>query len=150
MKVFAYGTLREHCSRHHVFQAMNARKLHPDFIFGKMFAPCSDWPFIVIESNTYTVITGEVYEFDDSKIGIIDRIEGYEKGRKNNLFERIQTTTCDSKQQVYVYVGSKYLIESCTNKKRIDYGDWLAYKLMLLGYARNSKTQQLIRQRAAS
>jgi len=149
MKLFVYGTLLPTCSRFSVLQQLEAKFIVKDEILASMFSTNKEWPFIIVEPNNFKVVTGEVYELDDEKIVNIDRIEGYQKGRLDNLFERIEVTTIHANHKVVVYVGGQYLQNSVKNDpdtRRIEYGDWIAYIRMLEGYSRNTKEQQRRRQ----
>lgn len=82
MKVFVYGTLKKGGS---LFLEEHARNIRKARIKGKLYTVDGVWyPFANIEEDG--IIQGEIHEYDELMLPILDRIEnGYDRRRVQTL-----------------------------------------------------------------
>lgn len=156
MKLFVYGTLLSSQPRYRLLKNIKAKFIGCDDILAKMYTINREWPFILLPSQQLptdeknpTVVTGEIYELSDKDINRIDDIEGYNPERNDNLFNRLTTTTLNNRE-VFIYIGGKYLKDRLLANAaiRIEYGDWIAYRRMLIGYSKNTQQKHILSSRS--
>jgi gamma-glutamylcyclotransferase (GGCT)/AIG2-like uncharacterized protein YtfP len=97
MNVFVYGTLKRGYNNYDVMQKSNAVFLGCETV--NDFA-CVDSPlFPIAFEKRHHKIKGEVFSIDDSKLFLIDRVEGYPKDYK-------RTTISTQYGDAYIYYYS--------------------------------------------
>lgn len=75
----------------------------------------------VIE-NGKTPIVIEVYSVDENTLANLNRLEGYQEGRKDNFYDRISIDT--SHGEAYMYVLSEDYLD---RHELVESGDWSKY-----------------------
>lgn len=126
-KLFVYGTLRKNERYHHL---MNDCTLIAEqaWVHGQLFDSGQGYPSLLTSENNREKAFGELYEVTFAQLELIDKLEDYVPGRKNNLYERISLTiyTDKGKETAYVYVAN----EAGGKLHPIKYGDWKLDHLM--------------------
>ncbi|HYK72240.1 MAG TPA: gamma-glutamylcyclotransferase [Pseudoneobacillus sp.] len=120
--VFVYGTLRKHERNHDLL--MNARLISEQaWTEGELFDTGKGYP--MLKSSQDQKVYGELYEVSTDQLESLDRLEDFQVGSNNNLYERIvQTIHTDlGPFEAFVYISGK------TNDISIPSGDWKVYQL---------------------
>ena len=85
-KVFVYGTLMKGLGNHHILK--DSQYLGKYAAQGKMFA-VSSFPGILLSDYRDELIFGEVYVVNDSVLGQLDFLEGYDsESEDNSMYNR--------------------------------------------------------------
>ncbi|BCU79323.1 gamma-glutamylcyclotransferase family protein [Luteolibacter sp. LG18] len=112
-RVFVYGTLRTGGSNHH--RMAGATFIAPATVSGRLYR--IDWyPGVVLDPEA-GLVSGEIYEVDDSRLAALDDYEGSE-------YRRVETEallTDGSSARVLIWEWCLEVDES----RRIPGGDWL-------------------------
>jgi len=122
--VFVYGTLRRNGTNH---QLMKGAELAAERAWtnGKLFDTGCGYPAIK-ESPSGTVY-GELYLVTAEQLKGLDKLEDYQEGGRNNLYDRKKQTVFhdDSQTEAYVYTIARHNEKML--KTPIPSGDWSAY-----------------------
>ena len=98
MLIGVYGTLKKGKGLHKVME--NCEFKGDDYIFGSLYHfENGNYPIFVNEGNDRIKI--EIYEVDDEKLKVLDKIEGHPK-----IYERTKITT-ENNKEIEVYTMSK-------------------------------------------
>lgn len=122
--VFVYGTLRKGESNHSIIEEANLKEKHC-WTTGELYDTGAGYPALFQSGEG--VVYGELYEVDDKLLARIDVLEGFQEGRKANLYERvIQPIETPHKQ----YKAITYIMNTTSSSfQRIATGDWVSYRL---------------------
>lgn len=119
IKVFVYGTLRKGERNHHYLK--KAELLEEScWTYGTMIDTGHGYPALLpSESNK---VIGELYLIHPQELKRLDKLEGYEEGQRNNLYERVVQPIYTSSEQIdaFVYIMN----DDCKNNRIIPSGNW--------------------------
>ncbi|WP_413299801.1 gamma-glutamylcyclotransferase [Bacillus sp. 1P10SD] len=126
-RVFVYGTLRQHESNHYLLK--EARCVSRQcWTYGTLYDTGFGYPAMV--KSTHNRVYGELYEVTPQQLERLDRLEGYEREGKNNLYERmtqvVHTDFDTAEAYVYTYPSSKRMGKS----DKITFGDWKCHRYL--------------------
>jgi gamma-glutamylcyclotransferase (GGCT)/AIG2-like uncharacterized protein YtfP len=125
MKVFVYGTLREGCSNSFLLE--NSHKLSRQaYLEGRLQDTGNGYPGLVEDPTA--VCCGELYEINEETLRKLDYLEGYQRGRQNNLYERTirSVTTGNRKEEAYTYIYN-YPFQT---EEPISFNDWKVHEIL--------------------
>ena len=98
---FVYGTLKEGKANSRVLEG--AKKIK-DFTTAPKFTMFSLGAFPGVINGGDTAIKGEIYEVTDKEQEErLDRLEGYKKGRDNNLYNK-ETIDIEDGKKAFIYI----------------------------------------------
>ncbi len=124
--IFVYGTLRKHEGNHGFL--VNAECLAQQcWTHGLLYDTGLGYPGMVADDHGR--VYGELYQVTEEELKAIDGLEGYEQGRRNNLFERVR-------RPIYTDWGIKeafvYLLGDVNqgNQIPVAHGDWKCRNLL--------------------
>lgn len=121
--VFVYGTLRKGESNHHVIDGATLLE-ECSWTSGELYDTGAGYPAMFESSDR--VVYGEIYEVDDTYLSRIDVLEGFQEGRRANLYDRV-IQTVHSKEETYDAIT--YIMKTRVSSfGRIDSGDWVKYR----------------------
>ncbi|WP_236939233.1 gamma-glutamylcyclotransferase family protein [Evansella clarkii] len=125
MNVFVYGTLRTGEKYSHLLKDAE-RTASQAWINGSLYDTHCGYP--ALEAHPYDIAYGELYRVSTEELAMLDLLEGYEEGRRENLFfrEKAVVNTDNGVREAYVY----YLDHSRSEmkKEKISSGDWKLHK----------------------
>lgn len=129
MKIFVYGTLRKGERNAHHLDGMTCL-CENAWTKGVLCDTQRGYPAMFLnESGKSQNVYGEVYDINEDILKVIDTLEGYVPGQKNNLYERITVkvyTDCmEMLDEAITYVSGSSLQYS--RDKTIPLGDWRVY-----------------------
>ncbi|WNB91211.1 gamma-glutamylcyclotransferase [Bacillus sp. NEB1478] len=122
--VFVYGTLRKNeANSHYLHQAECIEENCK--LEGQLYDTGHGYPALFQEKGDNPVI-GEVYKVTTEQLKQLDRLEGYEEGCQNNLYEKLtcRVKTQQGERDCIVYVMNKKM----KHFKRISDNDWIKYR----------------------
>jgi gamma-glutamylcyclotransferase (GGCT)/AIG2-like uncharacterized protein YtfP len=122
--VFVYGTLRKGESNAHFLD--NAKCVDENCtIEGQLYDTGYGYPALFMEKGAFPV-KGELYKVTSEQLKRLDRLEGYEAGALNNLYERVveKISTPDGEKEGIVYV----MMKKSNYFKLIERNDWCKYR----------------------
>jgi len=124
IKVFVYGTLRK---GEYNARFMKDAKLLDDhcWTYGVLYDTGEGYPAMIVSNQSK--VNGELYLVTEKELESLDDLEGYVKGRPNNLYERIERTvyTDRGEETAYLYIANSD--RPSLLKKVIPNGDWKEY-----------------------
>jgi len=125
MKLFVYGTLRKGEGNAHYLKNTNCLA-EQCWTYGKLFDTGYGYPALKMSHSSQ--VYGELYAISDSELKQMDKLEDFNEGGSNNLYERVEQTiyTDNGPITAYVYIGG----QSHLLNKRIPDGDWKEYRLL--------------------
>jgi len=118
-KVAVYGSLLNSLGNNRLLRRHNA-KLLGEFKTKPEFTMISLGSFPGVVKNGKTSIHTEVYEIDENCLQSLDSLEGFQKGRKGNFYERETIKTSFGEAFIYFY---NYTISSVEDNI-IKSGNW--------------------------
>ncbi|WP_379969337.1 gamma-glutamylcyclotransferase [Ectobacillus sp. sgz5001026] len=122
--MFVYGTLRKGEENHHFL--LGAKLISQQcWIYGEMYDTGFGYPAIV--EHPFQKVYGELYTITNEQLKLIDELEDYVEGRKDNLYERMtkKVYTDNGSCESLVYVAGKELI---ARGEWLELGDWNVYQ----------------------
>lgn len=125
--VFVYGTLRKGERNHHFLDGA-ACIFEQCRTNGSLYDTNNGYP--AMKENKSSWIYGELYEVTESQLRAIDRLEGFEDGRRDNLYNRTTIPVYNGSGEeirAIIYTAGQTLHKST---KRIPSGDWLVYNYL--------------------
>ncbi|WP_443257757.1 gamma-glutamylcyclotransferase [Virgibacillus sp. L01] len=125
--VFVYGTLRKGERNHHFLDGAPCT-FGQCQTNGSLYDTNNGYP--VMKENKSSWIYGELYEVTESQLRAIDRLEGFEEGSQDNLYNRTTVPVYNDsggKVSAIIYTAGQTLHKST---KRIPSGDWLVYNYL--------------------
>lgn len=122
MKVFVYGTLRKHEKYHHLLEKGKC-EAEQAWVYGELFDTGLGYP--VMKESSTSKVYGELYEIDEEVLRELDRLEDFQPGKTNNLYNRIETKvyTDTNTYSAFAYIEN----QSGLAKEPIKDGDWKLY-----------------------
>lgn len=123
--VFVYGTLRMGSRNHRCLNYKGVKFICKDTIRARMYTSHWGYPFITFSQSNKDKVFGEIYEVPYSVLrGSLDRLEGYEPGRKDGFYNRKKAKTKKG-HIVFVYEAEGQANRECD---WITHGDWMKAK----------------------
>lgn len=123
INVFVYGTLRTGEKYSHLLKDA-VRTASQAWINASLYDTRCGYP--ALEAHPEDIAYGELYLVTTEELAMLDLLEGYEEGRRENLFFREKTVvnTDNGIREAYVY----YLDPENNDmrKEKISSGDWKA------------------------
>lgn len=113
-RVFVYGTLMKGFWNYKRYLKGRVSRITPGKTYGLLYHLPEGYPALLAGNE---IIEGEVMEpVDEKLLKSLDRLEGYDKRRSNNLYvrEKRRILTEDGGEKVcwiYIYVNEKYAKE---------------------------------------
>ena len=126
IKVFVYGTLRKgEINDHYLEKALCISD--QCWTYGEMYDTYHGYP--AVKQDDSNRIVGELYSVTEDELALLDKLEDYQEGREDNLYERILQTVYTDKGEVvaFIYIANK---ENML-RKRIVGEDWKKYRTSL-------------------
>jgi gamma-glutamylcyclotransferase (GGCT)/AIG2-like uncharacterized protein YtfP len=123
--VFVYGTLRKGESNANFLNHAECVE-ECCTIVGQLYDTGYGYPALFKEKGALPV-KGELYKVTSEQLKRLDRLEGYEAGALNNLYERVveKIATPDGEKQGIVYM----MMKKSKHYKRIEHNDWCKYHI---------------------
>lgn len=120
--VFVYGTLRKHEGNHFLLKGATLIS-EQSWTLGELYDTGKGYP--MLKPSLQHKVFGELYEVREEQLKALDKLEDYQAGRKNNLYDRVvQTVYTDlGKYEAFLYISEK------ENDIQISEGDWKVYQL---------------------
>ncbi|MFB4169132.1 gamma-glutamylcyclotransferase [Virgibacillus sp. JSM 102003] len=125
--VFVYGTLRKGERNHHFLDGA-ACIFEQCRTNGSLYDTNNRYPTMKESKSSW--VYGELYEVTEAQLRSIDRLEGFEEGHHDNLYNRTTAPVYnDSGGEISanIYTAGQLLHKST---KRIPSGDWLVYNYL--------------------
>ncbi len=125
--VFVYGTLRKGERNDHFLDGAVCT-YGQCRTNGSLYDTNNGYP--VMKENKSSWIYGELYEVTESQLQAINRLEGFEEGNQDNLYNRTTVPVYNDsggKVSAIIYTAGQTLHKST---KRISSGDWLVYNYL--------------------
>ncbi|WP_270180699.1 gamma-glutamylcyclotransferase family protein [Alkalihalobacillus sp. CinArs1] len=121
--VFVYGTLRKGESNHRVIEGARLLESY-SWTSGKLYDTGAGYPALF--QSEEGVVYGEVYEVNDTFLSRIDVLEGFQEGRRANLYDRIIQPVYSKGKQ---YDAITYVMKTKPSTfRKIDSGNWTEYR----------------------
>lgn len=123
-RVFVYGTLLKSFRNHERYLKGRIHRITPGKTHGLLYHLPEGYPAL-IKGNE--IIRGEIVEpVDEELLKSLDWLEGFDEGRRNNLYERyVRKVFTDEGEEmncwIYFYTNEKYARE---NGIPVPGGDW--------------------------
>ncbi|SDN34236.1 gamma-glutamylcyclotransferase family protein [Alkalicoccus daliensis] len=123
MFLFVYGTLRKGETNHALLQGLDCIA-EQAYTTGNLYDTGYGYPGYVEEGNEK--VFGEIYFLPENLLPAVDRLEGYQPGRKDNLYERItkKIITDEKEIEAVVYVYN----DTASLDKKVPFQDWKVYQ----------------------
>ena len=126
VNVFVYGTLRKGEVNNSLLK--NAACMAEQcWTNGLLYDTGYGYP--AMTQSPSSRIYGELYSVTEEELEKLDQLEGYQEGRNDNLYVRIQQRVYTDKgvYRAFLYIASKENLV----KRKIPNGDWKEYNLLL-------------------
>ena len=127
-RVFVYGTLRFGFGLHRAIR--DCPYLGERSLAGFEMADVGAFPAIHRTGAPDQYVIGEVYRVDDHELYILDSVEGYTEGRRNNHYERI-AVEIDGLGECWVYTYTDdswdHLLERRGSGVVVESGDYVRH-----------------------
>lgn len=123
-RVFVYGTLMRDFKNYKRYLEGRVNRITQGQTYGELYHLPEGYPALLEGDDN---IKGEIVEpVDEKLLKSLDRLEGYAKGRKNNLYERkVKCILTENGEEiacwVYIYAKDRHAREKGI---RITHGDW--------------------------
>ncbi|MGY3717791.1 gamma-glutamylcyclotransferase [Sutcliffiella cohnii] len=122
--VFVYGTLRKNERNHRLLEGSRLIA-EQAWTTGVMYDTGLHYP--ALQKSSTGRVYGELYEVNDHTLSSLDRLEGYQAHRSDNLYDRVSQSINTDKgtYEAYVYI----MVNNNMLQRKIHGGDWKVYQL---------------------